>query len=54
MEEKIYQLEQELEEMKDIVLLLCEKVEMLEDSANKAWSLYAKVKNNPIVKTMLK
>jgi hypothetical protein len=52
--DKIQELEYELKETQEVVLLLCEKIEELEESANKAWALFDKVKNNPIVKKVLK
>ena len=54
MEQKVERLEKELEEAREIILILCEKVEALEASAEKALSLYDKVKNNPLIKTMLR
>lgn len=54
MEQKIKQLEQELEEAREVILILCEKVEELEASANKAWALYDKIKNKPIIQAFLK
>lgn len=54
MEERIDILEKELEMAKEIILMLCDKVENLEASANKAWALYDKVKNKPMVKAFLK
>lgn len=54
MEQRISELEHEVEELKKIISVLCDKIYYLENMTERGLSLYDQIKNKPFLKGLIK
>ena len=54
MEKRIDELEHEVEELKKVISVLCDKIYYLENMTERGLSLYDQIKNKPFLKNLIK
>lgn len=54
MEKRVDELEHEVEELKKVISVLCDKIYYLENMTERGLSLYDQIKNKPFLKGLIR